>query len=48
MVTECFIRMKEMGIKYVYIGSGAESAVGNRLYELLNPTEKYNDEMWVK
>lgn len=48
MVTECFKRMKEMGMEYAYIGSGPEPAVGNRLYESLNPAEKYDNEMWVK
>ena len=48
MVIECFKRMKERGIKFAYIGSGLEPAVGNRLYESLNPVEKIDHELWTK
>ncbi len=48
MVTECFRRMKGMGIKSAIIGSKAEPAIGNRLYESLNPSEKSTDELWIK
>jgi len=48
MVTECFKRMKEIGLINAFIGSGPEPAVGNRLYQSLNPEEKVTDEIWEK
>ena len=48
MVTECFKRMKTMGVKHAFIGSGPEPAVGNRLYESLDPVDKISTELWVK
>jgi predicted N-acetyltransferase YhbS len=48
VITEAFHRLKAMGIKTVFIASGAEPNPSNRLYESLNPARKQVYEHWVK
>ena len=48
VVAECFRRLRTHGMRYAYIGSGPEPAVGNRLYESLGPVETYLEHQWVK
>jgi mycothiol synthase len=48
LVAECFRRLRACHIRYVYIGSGPEPAVGNRLYASLQPVETYQEHQWVK
>lgn len=48
LLTEVLIRLKNRNIDFVYIGSGPEPAVGNRLYESLGFTEKQIACWWIK
>ena len=48
VVSECFRRLRARGVRYAYIGSAPEPYVSNRLYESLQPIEKYQQNRWVK
>ena len=48
VITEGFHRLYAMGIKRVFIASGAEPNPSNRLYESLDPVDKQIFEHWVK
>ena len=48
LVAECFRMLHACGIRRAYIGAGPEPAVGNRLYESLQPIETYEEHQWVK
>ncbi|HNU36587.1 MAG TPA: GNAT family N-acetyltransferase, partial [Methanomassiliicoccales archaeon] len=47
-ILECFHRMSGRGIRYSFIGSAAEPAPSNRLYDSLAPVEKHEEHLWVK
>lgn len=48
LVSECFRRLRDCGIRFAYIGAGAEPAVGNRLYLALRPTIVAPEHAWRK
>lgn len=48
LVGECFRRLHACGMRRAYIGAGPEPAVGNRLYERLQPLETCQEHQWVK
>lgn len=48
MIRECFRRMRELGLRAAFIGSGPEPNPSNRLYESLGPADKRVDERWVR
>jgi mycothiol synthase len=48
VVSECFRRLCARRVRYAYIGSGAEPNVSNRLYESLQPIQKYQENRWTK
>lgn len=48
IIIECFRRLREAGIRYVYISSAPEPYVSNRLYESLAPIAIYKEHQWIK
>jgi len=48
VLSECFRKLRAIGMRYAYIGSGPEPYISNRLYESLQPIEKYQENRWVK
>lgn len=48
LVAECFRRLRACGMRYAYIGSGPEPAVGNRLYVALQPSTVAQEHQWAK
>ena len=44
----CFSALAERGIRTAYIGSGAEPAAANRLYESLAPSNTHSHRMWSR
>lgn len=48
VVSECFRRLGARGVRHAYIGSGPEPYVSNRLYESLQPVERYQENRWIK
>lgn len=48
MITECFNRMKALGVSRVFIASAAEPNPSNRLYDSFKPVYKQTFERWVK
>jgi ribosomal protein S18 acetylase RimI-like enzyme len=47
-LVEAMIRLRRAEIFDVYIGSAAEPAPSNRLYDSLLPTEKWKEETWLQ
>ncbi len=48
LVMECFQRLRQEGIRFAFIGSGPEPLPANRLYDSLDPVEKWNERKWIK
>jgi len=47
-VVECFRRMRDLGVRAVYVAGEPEPDQANRFYESLGPSGKYYNDWWVK
>jgi mycothiol synthase len=48
LLSECFGRLHAAGIRRAYIESAPEPNISNRLYDSLQPVERYQANRWVK
>jgi ribosomal protein S18 acetylase RimI-like enzyme len=48
LLSVCFRRLHDIGLQRVYIESGPEPYISNRLYDSLQPIRRYQSNLWVK